>query len=406
MQRFEIGRSVARFGVLRAHPVWIYLAVAAVVYALVGLALSELADQRVFRGGTINDLAEAEFTGPGWLSGWARYDARWYRSIAEDGYFFRGDAAQSSVAFFPLYPLLMRALSWAIGGDPAAWGVAVTFASGFGSIVLFWRWVSTRMAAGPARTAVAVLAVWPYALYLYGAVYADALFVFLVLAAFTCVEEDRIPAAAFFGALATGTRPVGIAVVVGLTARVIEQRGVLGAQLGEWTRRFRRTDVSILLSGAGLAAYALYLSHAFGDPMAFATAEAAPGWDQRPGPSVWLKAAWFKRFAHLPGGDMEYFAVITLHGVLAVLLVALVPLIVKRFGWGYGLYTLALLAIPILSSKDFQGLGRYALGAFPAFAVLGEVLAARPRARAAWLGVSFGLLCFFSVWYARGGYIA
>ena len=32
--------------------------------------------------------------------------------------------------------------------------------------------------------AFALFAVWPYALYLYGAVYADALFVFLVLAAF------------------------------------------------------------------------------------------------------------------------------------------------------------------------------------------------------------------------------
>ena len=72
----------------------------------------------------------------------------------------------------------------------------------------------------------------------------------------------------------------------------------------------------------------------------------------------------------------------------------------------YGLYTAVLLAFPLIGSKDFQGLGRYALGAFPAFAAGGELLAERPLLRRAWFVFAFCALCFFSASFARGGYVA
>ncbi len=36
---------------------------------------------------------------------------------------------------------------------------------------------------------------------------------------------------------------------------------------------------------------------------------------------------------------------------------------------------MTLVVIPAVGSQDFQGMGRYLLGAFPAFAVLGSLLA-------------------------------
>jgi len=40
-----------------------------------------------------------------------RWDAGWYAGIAKDGYHWAGPDTQSSVAFFPLYPLLSRILN-------------------------------------------------------------------------------------------------------------------------------------------------------------------------------------------------------------------------------------------------------------------------------------------------------
>ena len=46
----------------------------------------------------------------------ARYDSGWYYSIARNGYFY-DDKVPSSLAFFPLYPLLMGLLGRIFGGE-------------------------------------------------------------------------------------------------------------------------------------------------------------------------------------------------------------------------------------------------------------------------------------------------
>src|ERR687884_2306265 len=46
-------------------------------------------------------------------SGWLRWDAQWFVGIAEHGYRWSADPATrfSATAFFPLYPLLIHAVS-------------------------------------------------------------------------------------------------------------------------------------------------------------------------------------------------------------------------------------------------------------------------------------------------------
>ena len=120
------------------------------------------------------EVKPVDYSGPSLLEGWVRFDAGWYRSIAEDGYYFRGDDEQSSVAFFPVYPLVMRALHSVIGGDTAAWGIFTTLLSGLAVALLFHRWCVPRLGTRRAQFALAAMLLWPYGWYLFGAVYADA----------------------------------------------------------------------------------------------------------------------------------------------------------------------------------------------------------------------------------------
>lgn len=406
-------------------PLWVglvlYAAIAAVLFVLVAVFAS---------------AAEPWYPGPSALGGWVRADSGWYRNIAQNGYFFT-PGKQSSVAFFPAYPLATRGLHNLFGGDWSSWGVAVTFASGALVAGLFFAWCRSRMVPTAALTSLLVLLLWPYAWYLFGAVYADALFVAMVLLAFTLLERDHPVLAGIAGAVATATRPVGIAVVLGLVLRLLERRGALrvpvldriawlapaGGRAGapadvaqpepaerRWgvldLRRLRRLDPLVVLAAGGLLGYMAYLWRTFDEPLAFAKAESAPGWDQSPGAHTWLKFAWFSRLVHLPGSGPRYFAFITFQAVLALALLALVPLVLKRFGWGYAVYTLGVLAIPLLGSKDFMGIGRYALTAFPSFAVLGQVLDERPRARVTWLASSAVLLVALTVAFSRAEYVA
>ncbi len=57
---------------------------------------------------------------------------------------------------------------------------------------------------------------------------------------------------------------------------------------------------------------------------------------------------------------------------------ALVWPTVRRLGWGYGVYAPCLVGHAHLSSKDFMGMGRYLLSAFPLFLTLALLLRERP----------------------------
>jgi hypothetical protein len=397
----------------RAHrrwfPVLLFLAIATVLYAVVAVVGDSVPQSE--RDANVTTY----YDGPEVLEGWLRFDAGWYRSIVDHGYFYE-PGQQSSVAFFPAYPYSMELLADAFGGDPSAWGVALTFASGMAVAVLFHSWCRDRLGAAAAPVALAVLLLWPYGWYLFGAVYADALFLAAVLLAFTFLERDRILLAALAGAVATATRPVGAAVLAGLVCRTLERRGALRLPVVDDRRsrprvvfdlgRLRLRDPLILLAASGLVAYAVYLWSEFDEPFAFAHAESAPGWDQAPGLRTWFKSAWFSRLVHFPGDPSGYFLSITFQAALALGLLMLVPVIVRRVGWAYAAYTIAVLAIPLVGSKDFMGIGRYALTAFPAFAVLGALLAERPRVLAVWLPVSGSILVALSGAFAYGHYVA
>ena len=170
-------------------------------------------------------------------------------------------------------------------------------------------------------------------------------------------------------------------------------------------RGLRLKDAGVLLALAGPLLYMAFLWHSEGTPMAFADAESAPGWGHEPGPRTWFKLS-------LLNGLREYGLVretagSLLHGFIAVGALLLIPRVIRRFGWGYGAFCLVVVGIPIISSKDFYGLGRYLLAAFPVVAVAAEWLVDRPVwARAAIWSVSGALLAFISYSYARGLYVA
>ena len=90
-----------------------------------------------------------------------------------------------------------------------------------------------------------------------------------------------------------------------------------------------------------------------------------------------------------------------------------VPLVARRFGWGYAGYVLVVSGIPLLGTKDFMSSGRYLLAAFPLFALVGAELtrvaeASPPRRwpRRIWLGVSGSMLAVFCCWWAMGKYVS
>jgi hypothetical protein len=330
------------------------------------------------------------------LSAWLRWDGGWYRRIALFGYFYtRGQ--QSPVAFFPVYPLLMRAGA-RLTGEPAIAGAAITVAAGAGVAASFGAWCSTHLPRRAVWAGTLALLLYPFAYFLYGAVYADAVFILAAIVAFVALDHDRPWIAGLSGAVATASRPTGLAVVAGLAAVALQARRARG-------QRPQARDAAVLLSAAGLLAWCGWLWARFGDPLAFVNVTSAPGWNQRPGPETWLKLPVIRIIQHSPFG-LFHNSPILFQGLLTLAALALVPLVWRRFGWGYGAYVLATVGLPAIATKEFIGMGRYILAAFPIFALAGELRIARPRLAIALLaGSAISLLALTSL-YARAYYVS
>jgi hypothetical protein len=345
-----------------------------------------------------------DLQGDRWVDAFGWWDGWWYVGIARHGYRFFRPGRQSPVAFFPAYPLGMRFLGWLIGG-PLVAGFLLTVACGVGVAVLFHRWCVAKLGPAKARLALALLLVYPFAFYLMGAVYADALFIVAALAAFLAVENDRPVLAGLAGLVATASRPVGPALVLALWVVLLERRGIF-AQLrqgGEWGGRIRLrvADAGLLLAPLGLVAYCAFLWVRFRSPLAFLDVAGAPGWDQPPSFHTWFKVHWIKAVINGPWTN-GHFGHLLVNAVATVITAAFIPSVFRRFGWGYGIFVTVAVVVTALSTKDFVGMGRYSLAAFPCFAVAADLLFRRPRLAWALLAVSASSLLVLTELHARG----
>jgi hypothetical protein len=350
----------------------------------------------------------------GWVTDvWARWDSVFFLRIAEHGY---SAASGTAAAFYPLYPLTVGVLGRAVFGHYVLAGIAVSLAASFGALLLFHRLAEERLGAEGARRAVLYLALAPLAVFLQ-AVYSEALFLLLALAAFALAERRRwLPAGVVVG-LAVLTRVAGIALLPALA-------------LIAWRSPDRRRALASLAAAPVLfAAYPAYLWLKLGDPWAFARAQ--DQWHRHLSPAgplggIWdgLRAGWagVEQFAsgshthaywsavsvadsdpfHVAAVNLENLAFLVLYGVLTVLAW-------RRFGAPYGLFCALSLAIPLSvpsSRWPLLSIPRFGLVLFPLFLALAAAGGRRPRLHSAILALSALLLGVTTVQWALWQWVA
>lgn len=329
------------------------------------------------------------------IRGWARWDAGWYAEIARNGYWYR-PGEQSPIAFFPAYPLAVAALT-KLGLDVYVAGVALTMACGAMGLWLFGHWAERVTSRENARWAVMLLGGYPFSYYLYGAMYADALFLLFCAGAFLLLEGGATGRSALFGAVATAARPIAPGVVIGLLTRQLERRRLAA-------ERWRASDFVPLLASAGLFAFIAFQWSRFDDPLAFVHVQSAKHWEQPPGWRSWLKVEFFQTL--FPRVPFWLGVRLVAHAVAALGALALVVPTWRRLGVGYAVYVALVVGIPAVSTKDFMGVGRYVIAAFPLFVTLASLLEPRPRLRRTVVIASTAIMVLLAGAFGRGEYIS
>jgi hypothetical protein len=309
----------------------------------------------------------------------SRWDADPYLTIARDGY--RADAP-SHLAYFPLYPFLMRLGGGLLGGDDAylAVGVLISNLALLAALVYLARSVMLDHDRRTATRAAVYLLVFPTTVFL-SAVYTESLFLLLAVAATYHARRREWLLAGTLGALAALTRPFGAIVALPLAMEALRRPVAL------------RGLASTLLAPATFFLWLGVLWLISGDPLALRTAQAY-FWTGRPGLSLQVFADLFDPAVY----GFPYFVL-----AFTVLIGALVAISWRVLRPSLAAYATVAFLVAI-STGSLTSAPRYYLAVFPAFITLAVIAPA-------WLGRTYVaasaaigtlLTAMFAQWYWIG----
>jgi hypothetical protein len=283
-------------------------------------------------------------------------DGLWYANIARDGYerqpFEAG--AQHTWAFFPLYPLLLRAAS-SITGEYALTGSFLSNLFLLLALILLHQTVRAfGYDEGCADRTIFYVAAFPTS-YFFSLPVTESLFLLLTVGCFLSARRGSWWLTGMLGMLATATRPPGIFIFPALL--------VLYWQTYRKDNLWRRELLALLPIPLGLSAFMFYLHETTGEALAFLKVQAA--WGHQAG--FFLRPLYDYLTNPLLVSLRWDFKLLNFAAAVMALCCGLILL--KRRQWPLGLYTLICVIAP-LSALALQSLSRYFLTIFPAFIIL------------------------------------
>jgi hypothetical protein len=388
----------------------------------------------------------------------ARWDSDWFLVIARFGY--RPDLApftSARTAYFPLYPLGIRAISQ-LGAPLVLAGVLLSLIAFALALYGIHRLTTLELARGgrlaararggeAPRLAVIVMAFSPMAFF-FSAVYSESLYLALSVGLFWSARNGRWMWVGILGALAGATRSTGLmlalpALVIYLYGpredRPVDRSAPTRSPAGGSARsgmrsgarllalalrpryRLRRDLLWLALLPAGVLAYGAWLALSGGDALGPFHAENA--WSRQlvgPFAGFWhgITAAFdgarqllsFQSrhvYFRLAGGSPYVAAE---HNLIELaFLLAAVPAVVgvlRRLPLAYGLYVIAAIALPLsypVTPEPLMSMPRYLVVLFPLGIWLAAWLSERPRLQRPALALSIvAMIVFlaqFSTWH-------
>jgi hypothetical protein len=307
------------------------------------------------------------------LAPFVRWDAAFYIDLARNGYPPAREGPVFHAAFFPLYPLLIRALDTVVH-DTVVAALLIAHACTFAGALLLCR-LSRYVTPFSGRTAALLFLSSPGADFL-AFPYSEALFCLLVTLAVLAVMSDHHLLAGGLGALASATRPTGIVVAVMLVVAAWQRRPSGRAAIG--------TLAGAAISCFGLVAFVLFCGAQYGDPLYFSHLQAE--WGRHLSPLGPIHALTEFRF------DPDYY-VVTLAAIAgAAWMIRRSPAVLSSSAW-------FLLLVPLLTGS-LKSMIRFQGANVPL--LIGVSPALRGRTRAAVLLLSLGLLAYETYKYSNG----
>jgi Gpi18-like mannosyltransferase len=301
----------------------------------------------------------------GFLDIWNRWDTRHFMTVADLGWVDPDVLAARPAAFFPLYPLAIRALS-AIGFAPILAGLLISTLSTWVACAYLIKLADEEIGGGAGRRAALYLLLFPTAVFLV-APYSEALFIAGAIPAFYYARRARWLAAALPAAVASATRAAGMFLIAGLVFEYVRQAIRDRTWLG---RRLRDAVIAVAAAAAPIVAFGTYLWLTRGTAMQYFI-DQREGWGRNfpTNPIVAFQATWNTRLgAGYPTNWIFAWRIEILAAIAGILLTIWAAL---RKEWGYTAY-MGLFMVSLMMSSWYFSIPRMLLSFFPVMVFLAD----------------------------------
>jgi len=339
---------------------------------------------------------------------WANFDGVHYLSIAGYGYITEG-------VFFPLFPLLIRAIS-SIFRNADAFGVEHFFTGLFLanglfliSLYIFYNLLRLDYSKNLSFSVIVLMLFFPTAFF-FGSVYSESLFLALILSTLYFSRKKKWGWASLLGMLTTITRPTGILIIIPIMYEYLISEKIVQKFQKQSLLTFVtevKNAIVFLLVPTGLVAYVKFNQLKWGDPLYFIKAHGNLA-NSRSVNSIILFPQTIFRYLKIlfsvPLIQLEWWIASLELGMFFVASCLLYVAWKKKVRLSYLLFSITAFLVPV-SSGTFSGLPRYTIVLFPIYIALANILDSRKK-RLIYFVIGGTLLFLLLMYFSRGYYIS
>jgi hypothetical protein len=331
---------------------------------------------------------------------WYQWDARWYVRVAAGGYHFSDPFHWSTVAFFPLYPLLIYAVAF-LPLSRKMLAILIANICFFIAIYVLHRLVRREFNREIASRTLLYISTFPTAIFFFAG-YSESTFLLFSVLAMGAMRKRAWLWAALWSGLAAATRSQGILLTVPFAVELWQAYRLRWDGLPKW--------LLISIVPVGWIGFAAYLQARFSNGLLFISSQRA--WHRTttwPWDGVWLtlkNLPWHHLAASDPAHNLIDLSVLVAFGVLIWLGWQSLPL-------SFSLYAVAYLGSILVNPAaldsyyaPLMSISRLCLVIFPCFITLARLGTRNVLLDRLVSNVNPALMALFAVMFLQGAWVA
>ncbi|MFC1626001.1 hypothetical protein ACFL1Q_03100 [Patescibacteria group bacterium] len=328
---------------------------------------------------------------------WSNFDGEHYLYIVQNGYNFLQQA------FFPAYPILIKALSAIFGTTLFSYnweGLVISNILFFISLIVFWKVVKLNYSDKIANLAILTLLTFPTSFY-FGAVYSESLFLLTSLLTYYLYKKEKYFFSGVVGIVMTASRVYGVFVLFAIFVDFISKKLTI--------KKIVKDKVYWMgLSIIGIVSFMYFSWKNSGDALAFYNLQTTVGEQHQKGvvllPQVFYRYIKMLFLVKLPVYTIQTILLEITVGVMFILLP--IYAYIKKVKLFDIVYILLGFLVPS-AQGSFSSVPRYVAVIFPAFVVLALFLDRLPKLpKALYFILSSVWLMINTALFIRGYWVA